>query len=239
MSDLEFQRQLSPDQIDEAFSLLDNAGRAPNRNLQVEDSSPVHQEYLRADQEDRRPSPEDPQPRKKHLHLILAGCGLAIAVAGALTLLSWSDRVLTRPPPPAIAQPPNQPTAQPVKSASPSVPVTPDAGRSAGPALKPEVADPSPVGQTNRDNQAAIPDAASSPSATPTAQAAPAITTRQAWRDDHASRNPKEAWHRERAVRVAAAKKRFWRRHWQARAEIYSGPCFLFICLPPRVVYVR
>lgn len=255
MSELEFQRELTPDQMREALSFLDGTGRAKNRNLQVEDLGPAHEDYPRGDHasttramQDRVPAPEDPQQRKKALQLVLARYGIGIAVAAAaLTLLFWSERVLTPPPLPAIArvQLPSQPAEQLVKSASPSVPVTiptPDPGGSARPALKPEVAGQSPVGQTNRDNQAAVPDAADSPNATPNAAQTATlagIATRQDWTDEQARRKPKEArWHA-RAVRVAAEKKRYWRRHWQARAEIYSGPCFLFICLPPRVVYVR
>jgi hypothetical protein len=234
MSVLEFQRELSPGQIDEALSLLDNAGRATNRNLQVEDSRPAQRDYLRADQEDRLAAPEGPRRRKKHLHLALACCGLAIAVAATLTLFSRSD-VLTRPPPPAIAreQNPNRPAAQLAKSASPSVPVTnptPDPGESAPPALKSAVADPSPVGQTNRETQAVVTGAANSPSATPNA----------AWRDQHGSRKPKEARRHRRAIRVAAAKRRFWRGHRQPRVvEIYSAGCFFFTCLPPVYQLVR
>jgi hypothetical protein len=37
MSELEFQRELTPDQMHEALSLLDGTARAKNRNLQVED----------------------------------------------------------------------------------------------------------------------------------------------------------------------------------------------------------
>jgi hypothetical protein len=250
MSELEFQRELTPDQMHEALSLLDGTARAKNRNLQVEDLGPAHEDYPRADHasttramQDRVPAPEDPQQRKKALQLVLARYGIGIAVAAAaLTLLFWSERVLTPPPLPAIArvQLPSQPAGQLVKSASPSVPVTiptPDPGGSARPALKPEVAGQSPVGQTNRDNQAAVPDAANSPNAAQTATLA-AIATRQDWTDEQARRKPKAAWRHAPAVRVAAEKKRYWRRHWQARAEIYSGPSFLFICLPPRVVYI-
>jgi len=259
MSELEFQRELTPDQMHEALSLLDGTVRAKNGNLQVEDLGPAHEDYPTADHasttravQDRVPAPEDPQQRKKALQLVLARYGIGIAVAAAaLTLLFWSERVLTPPPLPAIArvQLPSQTAEQLVTSASPSVPVTiatPDPGGSARPALKPEVSGQSPLGQTNRDNQAGVPDAANSPNATPNAtpnaaQTATlaAIATRQDWTDEQARRKPKEAWRHARAVRVAAEKKRYWRRHWQARAEIYSGPCFLFICLPPRVVYVR
>jgi len=41
MSDLEFQRALSPDQMREALSLLDGTARAKRRNVQVGDSNPV------------------------------------------------------------------------------------------------------------------------------------------------------------------------------------------------------
>ena len=88
---------------------------------------------------------------------------------------------------------------------------------------KPEVAGLSPVGYPNRDdNQTAIREAANSantiPHAAQTATVTP-IAESQAWQDERASRKSKEAlWHA-RAVRVAAAKSRIWRLHWQARAE--------------------
>jgi hypothetical protein len=80
------------------------------------------------------------------------------------------------------------------------------------------------MGYVNRDDdQAAVRDAAYSDSAIPpVARSAtnPAISTSQARWDERVSRKPEYAgWHA-RAARVAAAKKRFWRRHWQARGEV-------------------
>lgn len=240
MGDLEFQRELSPDQIHEALSLLDKAAHADNQNLKVGDLNPAQ----RDGEQDRPPAPEDPQPRRKHPHLALACCGLGIAVATALPLLFWSEGVLTRPSPPiAREQLSIQPASQLVKRVSPSVPAanpTPDPGGSAQPALKPEIADPSPVGRTNRGNQVAVTDAADSPRSYSSrvipnaAQAATvaAIATREAWWDEHARRKLKEAW------RARVAKKRFRRRHWQARVEIGGRGCVFFTCVLPRVVYV-
>jgi len=242
MSDLEFQRALSPDQMREALLLLDGAGRAKLRNVQVGDPSPAKEVGSEADQAsttsatpNRLPAAEDAHQRRKHLNPVLAVYGLGIAAAAALTLLSWSERALIPSALPGIAgeQPPNPQPAQLVESASPAFAANAPPDQSSGGAerrpLKPEVADSSHVGHGNRDDdQAAVKDAANSTNATP-----------YAW-DERASRKPKEAWWHTRAVRVAEAKKRFWRRHWQARAEINRGECFFFGCLhwqTQRIVY--
>ena len=240
MSDLEFQRELSPEQIREALSLLDSKAGAQNQNLRVEDLSPFEEVDPEVDQSstttatpERPPAAEDPQQRKKYLNLVVAFYGLGIAAAGALALLSWSEGTLTPPPIPGIAD-----EHQPAKSAPPALPVvSPPLDQSPGGSerrpSKPEVAGSRPGGYPNRDDdQAAIRDAANSVSAIPHAAQTATVTTiaaRQAWRDERASRKSKEAlWHA-RAVRVATAKKRFWRRHWQTRAEI---KCFFFVCFP-------
>ena len=238
MSDLEFQRELSPEQIREALSLLDSKTGAQNHNLRVEDQSPPEEVDLEVDQsstitasQDRPPAAEDTQPRKRYLTLAVAFYGLGIAAIGALVLLSWSEGTLIPAPMPGAAH-----EDQPAKSPPPALPVVnppPDqspVGSERRPS-KPEVARLSPVGYPNHDdNQAAIREAANSantiPHAAQTATVTP-IAESQAWQDERASRKSKEAlWHA-RAVRVAAAKKRFWRRHWQARTEI---KCFFFVC---------
>jgi hypothetical protein len=241
MSDLEFQRALSPDQMREALSLLDDDARAKIPNVQVGDLSPAEEVGSGADQAstttatpNRLPAAEDAHQRRRHLNPVLAFCGLGIAVAAALTLLSWSERALTPPALPGIAgeQLPNPQPAQLVESASPALAANAPPDQSSGGAerrlLNPEVAGSSRVGHANRDDdQAAVKDAANSTNA-----------IRYAW-DERASRKPKEAWRHTRAVRVAEAKKRFWRRHWQARTEI-SRACFFFVCLPwqtQRIVY--
>ena len=50
MSDLEFQRELSPEQIREALSLLDSTAGAQNQNLQIGDLSPAEEVNLEPDQ---------------------------------------------------------------------------------------------------------------------------------------------------------------------------------------------
>jgi hypothetical protein len=248
MSDLEFQRALGPDQMREALSLLDSTAGLKIQNLQVGDLSPTEEVDPGVDQasttratQDQPPAVEDPQQHTKHRNLVVVAlCGLGIAAAATLTLLSWSDRVLTPPPLPGIAheQLPNQPAAQLVKSASPALPVAnPPPDQSPGGSerwpSKPAVADSSPVGHANRDDdQAAVKDAANSASAIPQTATVTAIATRQAWWDERASRKPKEVWSHTSAVRVAAAKKRYWRRHWQPLAEINGGECFLAACPP-------
>lgn len=241
MSDLEFQRALSPDQMREALSLLDGAARAKLRNAQVGDLSPAEEVGSGADQASAAtatpnglPAAEDAHQRRKHLNPVLAFYGLGIAAATALTLLSWSERTLTPPALPGIAgeQPSNPPPAQLVESASPAFAANAPPDQSSGGAARrpssPEVAGSSHVGHANRDDdQTAVNDAANSTNAIP-----------YAW-DERASRKPKAVWRHTRAVRVAEAKKRFWRPHWQARTEI-SRACFLFVCLPwqtQRIVY--
>jgi hypothetical protein len=241
MSDLEFRRALSPDQMCEALSLLDGAARAKLRNEQVGALSPAKEVGSGADQASTTaatpntlPAAEDAHQRRKHLNPVLAFCGLGIAAAAALTLLSWSERAPTPPAPPGIAgeQLPNPQPAQLVESASPALAANASPDQSSGGAerwpLSPEVAGSSHVGHADRDDdQAAIKDAANSTNAVP-----------YEW-EERASRKPKAAWRHTRAVRVAEAKKRFWRRHWQARTEI-SRACFFFVCLPwqtQRIVY--
>jgi len=43
MSDLEFQRELSPEQIREALSLLDGTAGAQNQNVGIEDLRPAEE----------------------------------------------------------------------------------------------------------------------------------------------------------------------------------------------------
>jgi hypothetical protein len=225
----------------EALSLLDGGARAKPQNEQVGDLGPAEEVCSGADQAsattaapNRLPAAEDAHQRRKHLNPVLAYYGLGIAAAAALTFLSWSERAPTPSAPPGIAgeQPPNPRPAQLVKSASPALAANAPPDQSSGgaerPPLKPEAAGSSDVGHADRDDdQAAVKDAANSTNAIP-----------YAW-NERASPKPKEAWRHTRAVRVAEAKKRFWRPRWQARTEI-SRACFLFICLPwqtQRIVY--
>jgi len=239
MSELEFQRELSPDQIREALSLLDSTAGVQVQNVEVGDSGPAEKVDPGADQastttapQDRLPAAEDPQQRTKHLNLVIvAFCGLGIAAA--TTLLWWSERALRPPLLPGIAreQLQSQPAAQLVKSASPALPANSPLDQSSGGSerrpLQPEVAGSSHVGRANRDDdQAAVKDAANSANAIPYAGKMATVNApapMQAWWDERASRKPTEAWWHARAVRVAKAKKRFWRRYWQARAEINRG----------------
>ena len=195
MSELEFQRELSPDQIREALSLLDSTAGVQVQNVEVGDSGPAEKVDPGADQastttapQDRLPAAEDPQQRTKHLNLVIvAFCGLGIAAA--TTLLWWSERALRPPLLPGIAreQLQSQPAAQLVKSASPALPANSPLDQSSGGSerrpLQPEVAGSSHVVHGNRDDdQAAVKDAANSTNAIP-----------YAW-DERASRKPKAAW---------------------------------------------
>ena len=245
MSDLEFKRELSPDQLREALSLLERAAGAKPQNLQVGDLSSAEGDDPGADQasttmatQRRLPAIEDLQQRAKHLNLVAAAFfGLAIAATATLALLSWSERAPTPPSVSEIAheQLLNQPPGQPLKSASPALPVAiPPLDQSPGGSERrpstPEVT--GSVGYPNRDDdQPAVKGAANTASAIPYAAQTATVTslaTGPPWRDKRASRKPKgAAWLHARAGRVAAAKQRFSRRHWQARAEI---KCFLFVC---------
>ena len=93
MSDLEFQRELSPEQIREALSLLDSTAGAQNQNLRSGDLSPAEEVNLEPDQssttmaaQDRPPAAEDPQQRRKHLNVAVVFSGIGIAAAGALVM---------------------------------------------------------------------------------------------------------------------------------------------------------
>ena len=109
MSDLEFKRELSPDQLREALSLLDRAAGAQPQNLQVGDLSSAEGDDPGADQasttmaaQGQLPAIEDLQQRAKHLNLVAAAFfGLAIAATATLALLSWSDRA---PSPPLVSE---------------------------------------------------------------------------------------------------------------------------------------
>src|SRR5438270_13015927 len=128
MSDLEFQRALSPDQMREALSLLDGAGRAKLRNVQAGDLSPAKEVGSGADQAstttatpNRLPAAEDAHQRRKHLNPVLGFYVFGIAAAAVLTLLSWIERAPTHPALPGIAgeQVPNPQPAALAKSPSP------------------------------------------------------------------------------------------------------------------------
>ena len=66
MSDLEFQHELSPEQIREALSLLDSRAGAQNQNLPVEDLNPAEELHPKPEpssaaiaQQDCTPAPEE------------------------------------------------------------------------------------------------------------------------------------------------------------------------------------
>ena len=231
MSDLEFQRELSPEQMREALSLLDRTAGAQDQNLRIENLSPAEEVNPEPDHssttmaaQDRPPAAEDPLQRKKHLNLVLAYFGIAIAAAGALVLLSWSESVLP-PPMPGIAQqqPPKGSAAPPANSASSALPVArPPPDQSPGGSERqpstPELAGLSgPVSDAANSDRAIPPVVGSATNEATGASQAP-------W-NERVSRGPEHTSRHARAVRVAAAKKRFWRRQRQARAD--GEWCFL------------
>ena len=131
MSDLEFQRELSPEQMREALSLLGSTAGTQNHTVQIEDLHSAEEVNPEPDQssttmatQDRPPAAEDPQQRKKHLNLAVAFLGIGMAAAGALALLSWPESV---PPPPMLGivhqQLPKPWSASAGKSDSPALPI--------------------------------------------------------------------------------------------------------------------
>jgi hypothetical protein len=251
MSDLEFQRELSPEQIREALSLLDSRAGGQNQNLRVGDLNldpeldhKPNQPSSTAAAQDHPPAAEGLQQRRKPGTLAVAFYGVGITAAGALAVLSWSESALIPPPLPGIPHEElaNPQPAPPAKSVSPALPVVkplPDQSRGGferQPSM-PEVAGSGLIGYANRDNdQAALKDTAKSDNAIPSAARSatiPAIGTRQAQSEERASQKLEQDWWHARVVRVAPAKKRSWRRHWQARLEIGGKWCF-FGCLPWR-----
>ena len=225
MSDLEFQRELSPEQIREALSLLDSTAGAQNQNLRIGDLSPAEEVNLEPDQssttmatQDRPPAAEDPQQRKKHLNLAVAFFGIGIVAAGALALLSWRESV---PPPPMLGiaheLPPKQSAAPAAKSDSPALPLAnpPPDQSPGGSERQPSTLELAGVSGAVRD---AVNSDIAIPPVVPSATDHPTSTSRARW-NERLSRIPEHTSRHTRAVRVAAAKKRIWRLHWQARAE--------------------
>jgi hypothetical protein len=85
LSDLEFQRKLSPEQMREALSLLDSTTGTQNQTVQIEDLRPAEEVNPEPDRssttmptQDRPPAAEDPQQRGKHLNLAVAFLVLAL-----------------------------------------------------------------------------------------------------------------------------------------------------------------
>jgi hypothetical protein len=222
MSDLEFQRELSREQIREALSLLDSTPGAQNQNLRIRDSRLAEEvnlepERFSATMETQDPPPaEDPQQRQRHPNLVIAFFGIAIAAAIALAHLSWRESV----PPPSMLetaheQPPKQSSAPAAKADFPAPPVAnlpPDQlpGGSERQPLTPELASlSSVVGDPAKSDNAVPPVALSTTNQ--------ATGTSQARWNQRVSRRPEHT--HARAVGVTAAKKRIWRLHWQARAD--------------------
>jgi hypothetical protein len=225
MSDLEFQRELSPEQIREALSLLDKTAGAQNQNLRTGDLSPAEEVNLEPDQssmtmatQDRPLAAEDSQQRKKHMNAAVFFMGIGIAAAGALALLSWRESV---PPPPmlgiAYEQPPKQSAAPDAKSESPTLPIAnPPPDQSPG-GLEQQPSTPELAVVSGAVRDAANSDSAIPPVARPATNQA--TGTSQARWNERVSRRSEHTRSHARAVRAAAAKERFWRLYWQARAD--------------------
>jgi hypothetical protein len=225
LSDLEFQRELSPEQMREALSLLDSTAATQNQTVRIEDLRPAEEVNPELDQstttmptQDRPPAAEDPQQRKKHLNLAVAFFGIGIAAAGALALWSWRESV-PLPPTPRIAQEEfsKQSATPAAKSDSPALPVAePPPDQSPGGSERqpptPELAGLNGAVRDAVNSDSAIPPVV--PSATDHATSA----SRARW-NERVSRRPENTSRHARAVRVAAAKTPIWRLRWQVRAE--------------------
>jgi len=222
---LEFQRELSPEQMREALSLLGSTAGTQNHTLQIEDLHPAEEVIPEPDQssttmpmQDRPPAAEDPQQRRKHLNLAVAFFGIGIAAAGALPLWSWRESV-PLPPTPRIAQEEfsKQSAAPAAKSDSPALPVAePPPDQSPGGSER-QPPTPELAGLNGAVRDAVNSDSAISP-VVPSATDHATSMSRARW-NERVSRKPEHtSWHA-RALRVAAAKKAIWRLHWEARAE--------------------
>jgi hypothetical protein len=225
LSDLEFQRELSPEQMREALSLLDSTAGTQNQTVQIEDLRPAEEFNPEPDQssttmptQDRPPAAEDPQQSKKHLKVAVGFFSIGIAAVGALALLSWWESV---PPPPMLEiadeQPPKQPPAPAAKGDSPALLVA-----NPPPDQSPGGSERQPTTPEQAGVSGAVTDMANSDSAIPlVARSATnqAPGTSQARWNERVSRRSEHTRGHARAVRVAAAQKRFWRLHWQARAN--------------------
>ena len=225
MSDLEFQRELSPEQMREALSLLGSTAGTQNHTVQIEDLRPAEEVNPEPDQssttmptQDRPPAAEDPQQRRKHLNLAVAFFGIGIAAAGALALWSWRESV-PLPPTPRIAQEEfsKQSAAPAAKSDSPALPVAePPPDQSPGGSER-QPPTPELAGLNGAVRDAVNSDSAISP-VVPSATDHATSMSRARW-NERVSRKPEHtSWHA-RALRVTAAKKPIWRLHWEARAE--------------------
>ena len=225
LSDLEFQRELSPEQMREALSLLDSTAGAQNQTVQIEDLPPAEEVNPEPDQssttmpgQDRPPAAEDPQQRKEHLNLAVAFFGIGIAAAAALALWSWRESVLL-PPTPGVAQEEfsKQSTAPAANSDFLALPVAePPLDQSPGGSER-QPPTPALAGLNGTVRDAVNSDSAIAPVA-PSATDHATSTSRARW-NERVSRRPEHTSRHPPAVRIAAAKKPIWRLHWEARAE--------------------
>src|SRR6516225_2459098 len=211
----------------EALSLLDSTAGTQNQTVQIEYLRPAEEDNPEPDQssttmptQDRPPAAEDPQQRRKHLHLAIAFFGIGIAAAGALALWSWRESV-PLPPTPRIAQEEfsKQSAALAAKSDSPALPVAeppPDQSQSPGGSER-QPPTPELAGLNGAVRDAVNSDIATPP-VVPSATDHATSTSRARW-NERLSPRPEHTSRPTQAVRVAAAKKRIWRLHWQARAE--------------------
>ena len=239
MSDLEFQHELSPDQLSEALSLLENTAGAKPRELHSgeEANSKPDQADASVAEQDRFPIAQDPKQRPKHLNqAALRFCGLGIAAAAALTVLSWSESMPVPPSGQRIVyeQLPNELRAPLVMDASAARPASNSSsdgspGGSERQPSEPTAAATGPGDRLNRDDaRTAVQDAANSPEAASDVAetVTPAVISKgTSQRHERRGQKPKEARRRPRIVRVA---------------KIDRSECPLFACLvwqPQHVFY--
>lgn len=212
MSELEFRHELTPDQLSEALSLLENANSKPEQAA-ANEAEP-----------DRFSAAQDPAQRLKQLNrAALRFCGLAIAAALALTLMSWGE---SRPVPPSgqrivYAQLPDELWPPPAKDAShpaPRAPLDISPGGSTRQPSEPTIPDSRPGDANRADAPPTVKDAANVPTAaSDAAETATPTATGKAKSRRHESRGqkPGEARRRSRNARVA---------------KIDPGECSVFAC---------
>ncbi|HEY1261671.1 MAG TPA: hypothetical protein VGF34_20670 [Stellaceae bacterium] len=229
MSELEFQHELSPDQLSEALSLLENAAGAKPRESNSGGEAHSNPDRANADaaEPDRLSAAQDAKRRLKQFNrAALRFCGLGIAAAAALMLLSWIEGVPVAPPGQRVvyAQLPNELWTPPAKEAADTRPAADSPSIKAPRGSEPQPAAPTVAGpdpeEASHDHSpnsvkdaANIPDAASDVAETATpAMADNGKSRRNAWK----GQRPKDARRRLRLARIA---------------KVNRSECLLFACL--------
>jgi len=221
MSEAQFERALSTEQMREALALLDGTANTKLGKLEVGNPAPAEPAADPASTtaaENWVSAEADPRHRKMRFNLVVAFSGLGIAATAALTLLPWSEGELVSSAQPRTSSE-QRANLQPTQvQDSGSIPFSANLEFNQGSFAserrdsKADFAGPNPVDQTNRAEDQA------------------AAAGKQTWWIARTSSTPKELSWRTPADRVAIAKKRLWRRHWQHFAQTNGAACFHTAC---------